>query len=710
VTGSPSLRARACRRLPSPPSRVLSPALACLVLATVSAAARADGESSAPAPVPVVVGADSLWLDLGDAAFYGGMLDTVVVAASRPLDMALAGGPAVVTVVPLENEAGGADLGELLARVAGLQIRRYGGLGAETVPSLRGASAGHIVVMIDGMPLSDAQSQAIDLSSLPLERFGAAEIQRGLSPARNGGIGGVGAINLVTRPEMGAGTDVRLFAGSYGDAGGRIFQGWDLDGGRWRGHVLAHGRRIANRFDFLFDNQTVHNPDDDYVRDRRNAQFSEYGLHVAGRGALGRPELSAAAGYFRRDGGTPGPVGSFERTEAVVRRERGDLRLGLRDAGDRWSLDLAAASGAELLHDEEGKVYAHPVARLEAVRSDLAGRARAGCDLVRDRVRWLAGGSWQRQWYRETWDGERNPLRRRTTVTAFSELTVSLAAGRVALMPAWRWQRATDDFPPVDPLGRPWLEEPLAAPRAVEAVSPSVGLVHEAVAGRLWWEAHWSRSSRLPSWIELFGHLGGVRGNRMLEPEVATSRDVALRWAAAGDALRLRLALFAVTTEGTVIYVESSPLSTSPRNFGRTRSRGLELEGVGKLPGGGRWSGSVTWQDARFLEAREAYVDKELPFLPPLEASLRLERPLGPWRPSLSLVHEAAAWRDQGETELYRAEASTLWGLALARSWETGGRLVTATVEVVNLTDEQVHDIQGFPLPGRSYRASLQLR
>jgi hypothetical protein len=38
------------------------------------------------------------------------------------------------------------------------------------------------------------------------------------------------------------------------------------------------------------------------------------------------------------------------------------------------------------------------------------------------------------------------------------------------------------------------------------------------------------------------------------------------------------------------------------------------------------------------------------------------------------------------------------------------GRLLTTTAEVVNLTDNTVYDVEGFPLPGRSFRLSLLAR
>ncbi|MBU1071640.1 TonB-dependent receptor plug domain-containing protein, partial [bacterium] len=125
--------------------------------------------------------------------------DTLVVRGSPVGDPVFPAGSATVTVIRLDRERATPDLAELLEQLAGLQIRRYGGLGAPALPSLRGSTAGQITVLVDGLPLSDAQDGAIDLATLPLDRFESVEVYRGHAPVRFGGAGGVGALNLVTR-------------------------------------------------------------------------------------------------------------------------------------------------------------------------------------------------------------------------------------------------------------------------------------------------------------------------------------------------------------------------------------------------------------------------------------------------------------------------------------------------------------------------------
>ena len=91
---------------------------------------------------------------------------------------------------------------------------------------------------------------------------------------------------------------------------------------------------------------------------------------------------------------------------------------------------------------------------------------------------------------------------------------------------------------------------------------------------RLAVEAHAARTVRVPTWVELFGHRGGIAGNRELVPEDITSWDAGLTVRPHGR-LSLRAAVFAAATDGTIVYVANSQQTSRPINAGATRNRGL---------------------------------------------------------------------------------------------------------------------------------------
>ena len=111
------------------------------------------------------------------------------------------------------------SLPELLDQAAGVHVDQYGGLGAFSTVSLRGAAPGQVTVLLDGVPLTSAAHAEVNLSDLPVSAVDRVEIYRGLAPLALGAATPGGAINLVTRS-----TPVRelsLAAGSFGTWEGR---------------------------------------------------------------------------------------------------------------------------------------------------------------------------------------------------------------------------------------------------------------------------------------------------------------------------------------------------------------------------------------------------------------------------------------------------------------------------------------------------------
>ena len=287
-----------------------------------------------PSKIPLVAGT-ALWLvalvcpvaahasEATAVAVTAATVDTLVVTAETldAADVPTTAG--LVTRIELDAESEFRSAADLLGTVAGFQVSRTGGYGSSAVPSLRGSTPGQIRFFLDGVPLNGARGGVAPLEDLPLERVAALEVHRGVVPADLGGIGGAGAVNLITSPET-AGTGATVRGGSFGELGGRLMvSGAD---GAFDGTLLAHGHRADNDFEFTDHNQTFHRTDDDSVRTRENAWVEEWGVWGAGRWTGKATTVRVSAGHRRRDGGRPGPLG-YESPHASVRYERTDACL-----------------------------------------------------------------------------------------------------------------------------------------------------------------------------------------------------------------------------------------------------------------------------------------------------------------------------------------------------------------------------------------------
>jgi len=150
------------------------------------------------------------------------------------------------------------DLFELLRLQPGLDIVRSGGPGAQTSIFMRGSNSNHVLVLIDGVRVSSANTGGYVWEQLPLNQVERVEIVRGPRGSLYGSdsIGGVIQIFTRSSPEPYA----RVTGGSYGTAeieGGLGYQGENTQ------ISINAGYRHANGFSSQNPNGFSYNPDDD---------------------------------------------------------------------------------------------------------------------------------------------------------------------------------------------------------------------------------------------------------------------------------------------------------------------------------------------------------------------------------------------------------------------------------------------------------------
>jgi outer membrane cobalamin receptor len=185
-------------------------------------------------------------------------------------------------------------------------------------------------------------------------------------------------------------------------------------------------------------------------------------------------------------------------------------------------------------------------------------------------------------------------------------------------------------------------------------------------------------------------------------PEEIHGRDLGVQWTP-GRGAALRLTVFRHDTEKTIIYHWAGLGISRPANIGRSTNHGAEFEGyLGR--GSAELTANVTWQEPRDAGGLDpTYEGKALPYLSDWDGFANLRWRLGDWRPGITVIYQSENYRTRYNRDIDRAPARTLVNLALA--WHRGRGTITG--EVLNLTDNDVYDVEGYPLPGRSVRVAL---
>lgn len=223
-----------------------------------------------------------------------------------PIDVTVRGSsaPAFVSRASADDRAREPiDAAAMLAELPSVHVRRLGALGAQAAISIRGSASSQVGVLLNGIPLTSGADPSFDVGSLPLWPGASFRVYRGFAPASLGATGYLGGVVAIDPPSSlaGARTDAQLVAGSFGTFQARVGDARSV--GPVKLGVGAFGSRTDGDFPYVvadnFSNGVV-------GRTRMNADAVNAGM--IGRAAIERSWGSVGATWFAdaRHVGLPG--------------------------------------------------------------------------------------------------------------------------------------------------------------------------------------------------------------------------------------------------------------------------------------------------------------------------------------------------------------------------------------------------------------------
>lgn len=117
--------------------------------------------------------------------------------------------PAVTVLHSADIDSiGKSNLADVLRLVGGTDIVRTGGVGSQASIFIRGSESNHSLVLLDGVPLNDPRTGAVDIGHLDLSAIDRVEIIRGPQATLQGAPGGI--IHLLSKKETTPYASIRL--------------------------------------------------------------------------------------------------------------------------------------------------------------------------------------------------------------------------------------------------------------------------------------------------------------------------------------------------------------------------------------------------------------------------------------------------------------------------------------------------------------------
>ncbi len=484
------------------------------------------------------------------------------------------------------------DLPALLQRVAGVNVHQQGGLGKQAGVSLRGASTGQTLVLIDGVRAGSATTGQADLQHIPLGQIERVEVVRGPRSALYGSdaVGGVIQVFTQDATEQPSGSaGLRMGSERTREVYGSIA---DSEGpNRYR--VSASSLRTRG-----FDSQVPVDPDETFEPDDDGYRQDSIGLRW-GRDLS--DDLDLAVDFSRTDGDTEFD-GTPDQTELVDQTLASTLRMTL-------SEDVEATLRLAERREERTQLAAgEPFSQFDTRRREASWQAEVdlapGHGLV-------AGFDWRR----EDVDTDNELAEdRRTNRGLFARYAGGLGD--------WSWSaalREDDD----DAFGR----------QVTGDASVGVDLTrHTGVF------ASYGTAFNAPSFNDLYWPAGPFQaGNPDLEPEESEAYELGFRHRR--DMYFVRGAVFHTEIDDQIDW-DTAATPMQPRNIEEVQLQGAELEGGVDTS---QWTvrGALT-----ALDAEDRDTGERLDRRPPFSGSVEADRHIGAW--SLGAALEAASYRYDG--------------------------------------------------------------
>jgi len=570
----------------------------------------------------------------------------------------------VVTRIAVDPLAG-ISLGELLATLPGVQVRRSGGLGSYSEASLRGSSGRQVRVLLDGLPLDSGGGEAASLSLVNPLLLDQVDVYKGRVPLALGS-GLAGTINLRSRSDLPAPVVGTVGVGSYGErqlhAAAQLAETLQL---------AAGSQRADN--DFLYLN--AYKPFDPADPERRRRERRQNAGTEQHYGLL----------RYR---------GPLQLTAHVV-DDLQELPTRLNAAGTRTELGtrsyaLAAATPEDatwrtsLMHRHTRERFRDPESQLGLEAQDTLAQTQRTLLSVGRRYGPL----------QDSFSADHTEYRsedRAGDKPSASARRLSLANGiEGQIGQDWRFNAA---------LGARWTRDESERLRTQDwQFEPALGLTRTLDACVA--AANLGRRERLPTFFERYGDRGLFKGNPALKAERADYADAGGRCRFEGPLRRLELTLFGQELEDAISPSYNAQGIGRSVNTAQARIYGLELDA------GARWA-DWTWQLSGTAQQTEdrgeirATRGQQLPGRFAQQLSTRIEHP---WR---GVVLHYAFHFEAGQYY----DSTNLLAAPIERRHDIGARGAVRGVgwslQWLNLGDDNFEQFNGFPTPGRRVLLAL---
>lgn len=633
-------------------------------------------------------------------------IDAVTVTADRRAKDLRAAVPTQALDAAEMRSLGAQQLSDAVKMMSGVVIKDYGGIGGLKTVSVRSLGAAHTGVVLDGVPVTDAQTGQIDLGRFALDGVETVTLSSGqedgiFMTARQYASASTLAIRTA-RPTF-TGKAVNVAASLKGGSFGFVNPSLRLDGRlgeRLALSVSGDYTHVRGDYPYLQDNgsATVERRRDNSDIDSWHVEADLFGHFDGGR------ELSAKAYYYASERGLPTNI--LYNDHAGQRLwDRNFFLQGKyeRKYNSRWTLSATAK------WNRSYNRYYDPVVYNTRGYDDDRYRQDEGYLSAVVLYRPLGCLS-----FSLAADGIVNTMN-----ATLHDFAVPVRYTLLNVLAArYVHERLTISASVLSTATHETVHRGVAAPGR-HRFSPMVSLSAKPFGGEeLRIRLMYKDVFRLPTFNDLYY---GTVGTRTLLPEKAMqlnggitwmkqTRGCVAQWSVAADAFYNRVTdkIVAVPTKNLFIW--------SMMNIGRVDIKGVETTAEIQFDFpchvAATVSGSYTWQRALDKTSSDempykATFNHQIPYTPHHSGSVRASIAL-PWlNLGWTMVASGERFCNQYNSPEYRLDGYSEHNLTAWREFTLRAVRMKVQAEVLNVGGNNYEVVKNYPMPGRQFRAGV---
>ncbi len=627
---------------------------------------------------------------------------------------------------------------EVLDQSAGITVKQYGGLGSFSTVSIRGSSSDQVVVYLDGILLNSANSGSVNLADIPLDNVEKIEVYRGTSPAKFAASGIGGVVNIITKKaRQSVSANLNYSFGSFSTHKASASFARRLD--KLNYALFFNRTQSKGNFEYKDNKGTEYNRDDDEWVHRKNNRFhSENFLIKGGYDFLNGYKVDASFNFFNKKQGIPG-IANFQSRDAGLetlrslsqvklskqglfisdldaelflshsyqRQKFKDLKgeIGLGQQNNREETENIKARMLFTWFPGKSQIVTFLCEGSEEIFQSRDSFASLGDEDSTIRVGYLYGFTEKAKKQKNI--KNRSDEQKRYAYALGLEDEIYFFNERLLLSPSIKYNYYYDDFGGKVPFSSMAISN--SQNSSEFHVTRKIGAVVK-VCRWLELKGNAGKYFRMPKLYELFGDRGGVVGNTDLKPEESFNWD-------AGFSIRLdapfkwiksstfEYSYFNNEVDDLILFMQNSQRTSVARNISKAEIEGHEFF----------WrilffwpiiiSGNYTIQDTKDKSDIAYWKGNQLPGRPEFELFNRVEV----FSEHFRLFHE---FEYMDESYLDRANVRKIndrffhhAGVSFSPKKE-----LTITFEVKNILDENEEDVIGYPLPGRAFYGTIDVK